>query len=59
LVSVLSRRVSARRSVLTAVLPGRPISASMLMPFSVARVGRPELGDGGRAPCQSTPTGRL
>jgi hypothetical protein len=38
LVSVLSRRVSARRSVPTAVLPGRPISASMLMPFSVARV---------------------
>jgi hypothetical protein len=39
LVSVLSRRVSARRSVPTAVLPGRPISVSMLVPSDVARVG--------------------
>jgi hypothetical protein len=35
----------------TAVLPGRPISVSMLVPLHVARVGSPELGDGGRAPC--------
>jgi hypothetical protein len=35
---VLSRRVPVCWSVPTAVLPGRPISASMLMPFSVARV---------------------
>jgi hypothetical protein len=31
--------VPARGSVPTAVLPGRPISASMLVPFNVARVG--------------------
>jgi hypothetical protein len=41
------------------VLPGRPISASMLVPLNLALVGRRELGDGGRAPCQSTPPDRL
>jgi hypothetical protein len=31
--------VPARGSVPTAVLPGRPISASMLVPLNLARVG--------------------
>jgi hypothetical protein len=36
---VLSRRVPTRRSVPTAVLPGWPSSASMLVPLNLAQVG--------------------